>query len=325
MTNAPLAPCPLELIPARRLGSSSRSVRNGEVVAVTRGVYVAAPAWRDLQPWTRYLVRVHAAASQHPEAVFCLESAAVLRGEPIFGDPAVVHVLGGADGTSRVSGGVLVHTTRDARAIEEDAGVRMVGRVDTAVDLARSRHNAVGLTAADAALRADPSLTVEQLVATNEARASSRGRRHARWPLHRASALPESALESVDRAVIEWLGFPEPELQVWIRGDGRTDGDRDDRVDKWWPAFAVAGEGDGDLKYDGRYGDARDALERRHSRDARLFRRGVRAVPHWGWAEAIGAYPLRAILRSAGLPIIAPEDTTQLFSLRRALRTAAGG
>ncbi len=130
------------------------------------------------------------------------------------------------------------------------------------------------------------------------------------WALTRASALPESPLESVDRAVIEWLGFPDPHLQVWIGAD---------RVDKWWPEFGIAGEGDGDMKYDGTLGDTRAALRRRHERDARLFGHGVNAVPHWGWAETVAAEPLAAILRSAGLPLIGPRDTARLHSLRRGL------
>ncbi|MFJ6652019.1 hypothetical protein ACIQLJ_04375 [Microbacterium sp. NPDC091313] len=176
------------------------------------------------------------------------------------------------------------------------------------MDIARARHHAVGLAVADAALRMDPALRVEHLVAVNESRASSRGRRHARWALVRATSASESVLESVDRAVLEWLGFPEPHLQVWVGGD---------RVDKYWRHYRIAGEADGDLKYDGRFGDPREAMRARHARDARLIAAGVSAVPHWGWSETIAADPLAALLLSAGLPLVRPREHAPLQSLRR--------
>lgn len=313
-----IAASPIALIPNTELTHTSRAVRSGELVRVFRGVYALAVEWSRLAPWDRYLTRVHAAALRHPDAVFCLESATALHGQPVFGDPGTVHVLQTGSSTSRTSGGVLVHTTAEYRPVEARGGVLLTTVADTAVDLARSRHNAVALAVADATLRNHPSLSVESLAARNESRASSRGRSRARWVLDRASPSPESALESVDRAVIEWLGFPAPDLQVWLRGRPG----RDDRVDKWWPEHCIAGEGDGDLKYDGRFGEAADVMRERHIRDARLFDRGARAVVHWGWAEAVAARPLRAMLLSAGLPLLRPEDTAQLHSLRRALSSS---
>jgi hypothetical protein len=302
------------LIRARDDTHASRAARSGELAPVLRGVYAAATAWRALTPWDRYANRVAASVFTHPDEVRFLESAASIHGLPIFGDPGTVHLLGGPAARTRSTIGVQLHVTSEPRQLEVRAGVPVTSLADTVVDVARARHNAIGLAVADAALRLDPSLTVEQLVARNEARASSRGRRHARWALTRASSVPETPLESIDRAVIEWLGFPEPELQVWIgRGSER------DRVDKWWPDHRIAGEGDGDLKYDGRFGDPAAVLRERHRRDARLFRNGVRAVPHWGWPEAVSADPLQAILASAGLPVIRPRDARQLFPLPRVL------
>lgn len=306
----PLLTSPIPLILARDAPHTTRAVRAGELVPVLRGVYAPAADWTRLAPWERHLARVHALVLLRPDDPACLESAAALHGLPIFGDPGTVHVIASADATSRLIGGVQTHTTRDAREIGTVGGALLTGLVDTVIDIARVRHPAIALATADAALRRDPSLTVEALVAANESRSSTRGRRHARWALHRASALPESPLESIDRAVIEWLGFPEPELQVHIG---------DDRVDKWWADRAVAGESDGDLKYDGRFGDPLTALRERHRRDARLFRHGARAVPHWGWSEALAADPLDSLLRSAGLRPIRPREHAPLFALQRTL------
>ncbi|WP_454119151.1 hypothetical protein [Microbacterium lacticum] len=56
------------------------------------------------------------------------------------------------------------------------------------------------------------------------------------WVIARASPVPESTLENLSLAVIEWLGFPAPELQRWFRGQAVGD---DDRVDMWWPQWGV--------------------------------------------------------------------------------------
>lgn len=302
---------PVPLIAARDDSHLDRAIRAGELTRVSRGMYTPSAAWSSLAPWERYAARVHAVVRTHPDIPVCLESAAVVRGQSVFGDPGPVHLLGTPDRvTARRTGDIIFHTTAESREIEMTGGILVTSAVDTAVDLARHRHAAIGLAYADHALRDDPSLTVEQLVARNESRQSSRGRRRARWALHRASALPESVLESLDRAVIEFLGLLEPELQVWV---GR------DRVDKWWPSLRIAGEGDGDLKYDGRYGDASQALRQRHVRDARLIAVGARSVPHWGWSEVVAIEPLYAILTTAGVPAIRPRDTASLASLRRAV------
>lgn len=299
----------IPLIAAREV-HGTRALRSGRLTRVVRGVYVATQQWSELAPWEKYAARVRAASVQHPEVVFFLESAASVQGLPVFGDPRSVHVLTGVEGRSRVSGGVRVHTTAQTRRMERVGGVLVPSLADTVVDIARARHPAVGLAVADAALRMDPSLSVELLLALNDARSSSRNRRHARWALHRATPLAESPLESVDRAVIEWLGFPPPRLQVWI---GR------DRVDKWWEDYRIAGEGDGDAKYGATSDEVRAAMRARHERDARLFAGGATAVPHWGWAEIIAAERLAAILGSAGLPLLTPRDHGPLASLPHAL------
>lgn len=313
-SESPRTAAPAVLFRARDTTHSTRAVRTGRLYPVLRGVYAAGTEWASLAPWDKFLTRVHAAHLRHPDSVFFLEAAAVVHGLPIFGDPGDVHVLGDSERRSRLSAGIHVHTTTEPRALTMVGGLRVPSIADTVVDMARARHPAIALAVADAALRLDPLVSVESLVALNEARASSRGRKRARWVLHRASPLSESPLESVDRAVIEWLGFPEPELQVWIGSD---------RVDKWWPAHKIAGEGDGDGKYE-RSSDVRAMLSERHRRDARLIAAGAVSVPHWGWPEALAADPLFALLTTAGLPVVHPRNTAQLSSLARTLRRPAG-
>lgn len=310
----PYLPSPVPLLSARdRPGIRlDREAAAGRLALVRPGVYAPAGQWQGLPPWDRHLARVHAVALLHPDAVFCFESAAALMGLPVFGDPAFVHVLSPTS-TSRQAGGVRTHSTSDAREVIDLGGVLATAPAEVAVDLARSRHGALALAVADAVLHTDPGVTLEQLVARNEARSSSRGRRRARWALHRADGRAQSPLESVSRAVVEWLGFPPPELQAVV-----TTARGDYILDMRWPRAGVGGETDGRIKYDGSHGDpARVVWEEKRREDE--LRRHLSGLARWGWAEVLEPMTLRRILVAAGLHPIAPIRTDELFSLRAAL------
>jgi hypothetical protein len=306
---------PVELLRAGSIPHAERLLDRGEIVRVVRGIYAPANAWRRLAPWERYRARVHATAMRYPDSVFVLESAAVATAMPIFGEPAHVHVLRPPPSTARVVDGMRVHTSIAPTTVHLVGGLLVADAVDTVVGLARSRHPALALASADAAMRLDPTVTREVLAGTNELLASSRGRRTAEWVLARADPRAETPIESISRAAIEWLGFPMPELQQTFRHPRHGE----DRVDTWWPDARVAGESDGDLKYDGRYGDAAALLRERRLRDARLLELGVRATAHWGWSDVVQATPLRAALQAAGLHPVRPAEPAPLFALRRLL------
>lgn len=311
----PVLPCPIALLRADELPHPERALARGEVVRVRRGTYADAAEWRQLAPWDRYLAQVHAVAAVDPGAVLSHESAAVVLGMGVIGDPKVVHLLGPSGSASRHSGGIRAHTTDVPRDLIESGGLILTSPRDTAVTLARHRHNAVGLAAVDAALRIDCTLTREDLIADNKSRASSRGRRIARWPIARATPLAETALESLAVAVIEWLGFPPPILQQeFVSADGTAD-----RGDLWWADSRLLGEVDGEHKYDGRFGAPTALLRERRERDVRLVREHVRAVAHWGWSETAQIDPVRSILLGHGLTPDRPENTAPLHSLRRLL------
>jgi hypothetical protein len=314
-----LAPSPIALIRREDEPHADRALRAKRLVAVARGVYAEADAWRLLRPWERYRARVHAAALRYPDAVFILEAGASLRGLPVFGEPADVHIAATSLATSRTMSGVRVHTATHLPAAEEIDGLIVATPAELAVDIARSRHHAIGLAVAGEALRANGELDIAALRELNETRLSTRGRRHARWAIDRASGVPESTLEHVSLAVIEWLGFPAPELQKWILGP--TPGE-DDRLDFWWEETRTGGEADGDVKYAGK--DALEVLQVRRARDARLLDRGVSATAHWGWFDACRVTPLRAALLAAGLRPEHPENTLQLRSLTRLLTATPG-
>lgn len=311
--------CPVPLITRGGEPHVDRAVRRGELVRVMRGVYAPARLWRDLPPWDRYLVRVHAAARCYPDVVFVRESAAALRGLPVFGEPPHVHAVALGSRATHAVGEVRLHAAERPPQFDDVSGVLVATGAEVAVDAARLRHPAVARATADAALRADPHLTTGRMRAMSETHPSSRGRRRARDVFDRASAVAETPLESVSATVIEALGFPVAEMQRWVRG---PEPGEDDRVDFAWlrNGHLVAGEADGDLKYSGALGDARVALRERRARDARLMRRGVHTVHHWTWADVIAPSQLRAILLSAGLPLVRQPDLGLLGSLDRALR-----
>jgi hypothetical protein len=294
------------------------AVRSGALRRLAPGVYAAADRWRDLTPQQRYLARVYAYAHVHPDATFAFESAAALRGLPLIGEPAEIHVLASYAGASRLIGDVRVHAAGDDRAVERIDGILVTSPEDIAVDIARSRHPAIGLMTADAVLRLrgldDPALLIE----VNETRASSRGRRRARWSLARATPLAETALESISRAVIEWLGFPDPELQrVFVTPDGTTH-----RGDMYWAEADLLGEADGRVKYDGTYGDGAEALWNEKRRGDMLARM-VRGTARWVWGEVRQYTRLRDILIAHGLYPIRPPQSGPLLTLAAALRTSA--
>lgn len=308
-------PCPLVLWHADELPHPERSVARGEAVRVRHGMYAPAEAWHALRPWQRYLARVHAVARRFPDTVFSHESAAALLGMPVIADPVTVHTLVAPSGAAREVAGIRSHRSASAHDVWSIGGHLMTAPGSTAVTLARHRHPALGLAAADAALNLDPRLTRGSMQADNETRASSRGRNIARWALDRADSRRASVLESISAAVVEWLGFPQPELQrVFLADDGRMD-----RGDLWWEDHSLVGEPDGEFKYDGRFGDPAALLRARHERDRRLLAGGVRAVAHWGWIEVARVDPLRALLLGHGLPQVEPESPVPLRSLRRLL------
>lgn len=285
-----------------------------------RGVYAHSEPWRALAPWQRYLARVHAAALCYPDAIFVLESAAALRGMSVFGEPRFVSILLPRSTTSRPFDGVHLRTRQRMPAVERLGGFQVATAAETAVEIARLRHHAVGLATADSALRADERMDAVELLELSRRMPSSRGRRHAEWVFERATRVRESPLESVSSAVIEWLGFEPPELQKWVRGELPGE---DDRLDFWWPAHRIGGEADGELKYNGANGDSRAALRARNARDARLMSRGVFATAHWAWTDVESPNQIKAILRAVGLPIVRPPQTAELATLPAALHSGS--
>lgn len=281
-------------------------------VRVRSGVYAPRVRYAKLKPWKRYAVRVHAFARAHPDVPLCLESAAVVWGLPGFNETHDIHVYDAARTRSRRFGDVSVHTSADLRTIERHSGLLVTSLLDTVNDLSRVLPPAKALAVVDAAIsRAQGGwLNLPQLRAHAAAQATSRGSRQQQWLWDRADGRSESPAESVSRAVIEWCGFEEPELQRTFHYEYEAD-----RVDFYFPSVGAIGEADGWGKYsleDPAKATARLKEEKR--REDRLRRHG-HPFGRWELADVWRVRPLRRVLTAAGVPFVRLPQPAMLATL----------
>lgn len=242
---------------------------------VRGGIYVDREAYEKLPGWRRCAVRVHAFARKHPDAVLCLESAAVVLGLPYFNEPKDIHIYDPERDASRRFGDVAVHTSDDPRTIGDVRGIRTTSPLDTAVDLMRALPLAQGLAVADAAV--SPArmgfATADALRELALSQRNRRGRGRLNWAISHADDRAESPAESVSRAVVGWLGFEHPELQCEFAHEGEQD-----RVDFLFPSANAIGEADGWGKYQlDDPGKAEQHLRDEKRREDRLRRTGIRS------------------------------------------------
>lgn len=260
-------------------------------------------AWSPLPPWERYRLRVLAVAATWTAPVFCLESAAVMHGLPVFGEPRRIHLMSSGARTW-VEGDVVVHGWRDGRVVVSDVGHATTSVMETTVDLCRVLPPAYALAVADAAARR---LTLDgptlDLPGRGREQANRRGRSQLDWIHTRVSGRSESVGESVSRAVIEWLGYEEPELQHEFFHEGAHD-----RSDFYWPRLRIVGESDGYGKYDASTPAAMKAHFISEKRREDRLRRHEGGFARWEWADTIRSSRLDGVLRGTGLaPVRRPQ------------------
>lgn len=304
------APLPFVTIKeGRMLGirlSSPEYLRVRSGIYVNRAQYVALPSWK------RYAVRVHAFVRKHPDAVLCLESAAVILGIPYFNEPKDIHVYDPERAASRRFGDVVVHTSDDPRMVGSAGSILTTSPMDTAVDLIRMLPPAQGLAVADAAIAPAQGgfSDLAELRALSEAQRNRRGRARLRWVWSHADARAESPAESVSRAVIGWCGFEHPELQREFEYEGARD-----RVDFLFPSTGAIGEADGWGKYElDDPNKAAQHLRDEKRREDRLRRHG-HPFSRWDLADAWRVNPLANALRAARVPIVRPREHAFLTTI----------
>lgn len=282
-------------------------------VRVRKGVYVDRLKYLALPKWKRYAVRVHAFVLTHPDAVLCLESAAVFHGIPHFGETKDIHVYDPEGACSWRHGDISIHTSRDPREVEVIDGVRVTSLCDTIVDLARVVPPANGLAMVDASVSPvqGGTLRLDALRERGDEQQNQRGRARLQWVWENSDALSESPGESLSRAVIAWSGFEKPELQREFFYEGH-----EDRVDFFFPSRGAIGESDGWGKYDLDNAEkAQRHLTDEKRREDRLRRHG-HPFARWDVKAAWKVDPLCKALSAAGVPLVAPSQPMMLATLR---------
>lgn len=287
-------------------------IERGEIIRVTRGVYVDAAQWRALRPDARHAQLVWEAASRSKtELIFSHWAAAAIHGIDIIGPwPELIDVCIDTPSGGRSTGAFRRHG-RHTGAVETVGWGRhrVTSPAQTAVDLARRLRFPEAVAAVDQALwvkRPGGPLTTASALRTAAdrglIRGASRGVRAAEFATH----LSDSVRESQSRALISAMGFPDPELQArFLLSDGR-----EAFTDFFWPDHRHIGEFDGAGKYlDPTFLRGRtpeEALLAEKDREDDL-RRQCDAFSRWRVPALTSPRRLYDILTNAGLPTSKPR------------------
>lgn len=242
----------------------ARAVKDGTLVRVRAGMFVAASEWDGLRAEARHLVEVAAVHERRlgGDGVVSHVSSVVLWEFPLYRyRPTEVHLSGGRlDGHTR-SGrpGIARHeiaVSDEARTVVDGVACTTIAR--TVADVARTTPVETGLSIADAAFRRvawdEASHTYDESTAEAfraevrvhlERHRRARGVRRGRRVLELADGRAQLPGESVSRLRLLELGFRVAGLQTPVPGpEGRT----------YYPDFDLAdagawGEFDGVDKY----------------------------------------------------------------------------
>ncbi len=260
----------------RRLGA-------GRLVAVRRGVLVAAPSLSTERG--AVLARVAAALRSHtrrdPVASHLSAAARYDLPRPLDGWGPVTLTV--AAGPTRRRAGLVVHRCELAagEVLSGPHGLATTSPARTVLDCLRSTSPRDGLAIADAALHRRP-VRWPELVASLEAAQGLPGVVRARTVLAVADERRESPLESWSAWGFHTRNVPAPTWQVDVPD---VAGAFVARVDGWW-ACGLVGEADGRAKYTlaaAERGGAdaaglSDVLDRERRREQRLRRLGAEVV-----------------------------------------------
>ncbi|MGN8553738.1 UNVERIFIED_CONTAM: hypothetical protein OHV15_14255 [Microbacterium sp. SLM126] len=228
-----------------------KRIAAGDIVRVTRGVFVEAASWRALTPNARHAQLVwEAAARSRTSLVFSHWAAAAVHGIDVIGRwPDLIDVCADSPSGGRSSGAFRRHGRRmgDVETIAWGRH-RLTTPVQTAVDLASILRFPEATAVVDQVLWAKRPHGPLGEASALRARADDRVERGASRAVRAAgfaTHLSDSVRESQSRALISTMGFPEPELQArFVLSDGR-----EAFTDFFWREHRHIGEFDGAGKY----------------------------------------------------------------------------
>ena len=194
-----------------------RLVRSGEALSPLPDMFIRCQTWNDMHPDARDLFKVRTLAAQHPNWVFCRQSAALVHGLWIpwkaCGD---IHVMTSVESNCQNASGITRHHVGTLRSVIVE-GVRVTTLDRTAFDCLRSLSFEAGLGVADSWLRMAGGTRGDLLNLVERMGASCPGVRQAWETASFSDGRSENGGESYARAVMIGLGFEAPELQVEVR------------------------------------------------------------------------------------------------------------
>ena len=286
----------------------AKRCRSGALVRVRHGVYVDGEAWRALQPWEQYRIRVSAAAETFTaRTVFARHSAASVWGVPTVGQRHPVHALTLQSGGGRSRAGVRRHyADPDGLKVFQREGLLVTGRVRTVLDLAAFTPFAQAIVPLDHVLKPDvahrlPALSKEILLAGIDGNYTAAAARRIRTAVEFADPRSGSPGESYSRGLMCAAGFQPPELQHEVRDGSGLVG----HTDYYWKNARLVGEFDGVEKYlkpeylRGR--TASQAVVEEKERENRIRATGLRVL-RWVWADLMEPGRLEQKLAAGGVP-----------------------
>jgi hypothetical protein len=274
-----------------------RQRRAGELVSLSRGVYLPAPGTPPRFEVRHALLAAVRDGREAADGVLSHVSAAVVLGMSTWGLPLDrIHRTRDRRTGGRVGEGVHVHAAPLApEEVVDVDGLLVTSPARTVIDIARTAGLDAAVAVADSALH-------QHLTDPDElARAA---RRCTGWPgapgARRVVALADGGSDSVgesrSRLEIQRAGLPVPALQWKVQGGGRVF-----EVDFGWPELHTVGEFDGLFKY-GRLlkpgQDPADVVVAEKLREDEIRDLGLRVV-RWIWPEIDDFGPVTERLKRA--------------------------
>lgn len=116
--------CERCLRPASRrvVQSLKRRMRTGGVISPLNGLFARAAYWRGLTPTQQALHLIRSVHGEHPNWVFCRESAALLHGLPVsYAQALPIRVSTGRHNRTGVRRGIAHHALDLSDALDVDA------------------------------------------------------------------------------------------------------------------------------------------------------------------------------------------------------------